>query len=144
MTRLVTEQGGFCSSGLGPSTTDSSREPDYSNQRDDPRRKKRERHSDHTQTPHDCARALRNSSAYGRDETGVGRNNVALTINLDRQIGRRVGFVDLSAAAVLALDAHVFNFAQRVERLDERVVILHWDAQCDIRIFPTVRIAAER
>ena len=42
------------------------------------------------------------------------RNDIAVAINLDRDISRCVGFVNLRACAVLALHAHIPDLVQAI------------------------------
>src|SRR5439155_20309011 len=93
-----------------------SRDTDDADNRDDPGSKKRDRNTNHPQAPHDGAGALSRRASQRGEQTAPVRNDITLAVNLDRDINRRVGFIDLCARVVLALHTHVFNFAQRVER----------------------------
>ena len=85
--------------------------PDQRNQRNHPRREKRNRHTDHPQAPHDGAGALRESAAQCGERTALVLDNVPLAVNLDRDVRRRVGLINLRACPVLALHSDVLDFA---------------------------------
>ena len=87
------------------------RDPNNRHNRDQPRGEKRNRDANHPYTPHDCAGALRQRASQRCERTALVRDNIALAINLNRNVGRRVGFINLRACAVLALNSHVFHFA---------------------------------
>src|SRR2546430_10000940 len=92
-------------------TRDAPDDPDYGEDRNYPRGKECNRHANHPETPHDCAGALRQCPSQRGERTALMRDNVALAVNLDRDVGRRVGFINLRACAVLALDSHDLEFA---------------------------------
>ena len=109
-----------------------------------PRSQKRDRHADHAHAPHQGRRALADGPAQRRPDPGLLGNDVPLTVNLDRNIGRRVRFVCLRVRPIVAADADIFDFAESVQRLHQRVVILHRHAQRNVGVFAPVRIARER
>ena len=104
-------------------------DPNNENDRDRPGCEKRHCDANHAQAPHDRGCALRQCSAQRGDEASIGRNDVALAVNLDRDVRRRARFIDLAADAVLPLYAHVLDSAKSVERLHERRIIFHRNAQ---------------
>src|SRR5262249_59165607 len=96
MTRLIVRQGRSIA-GL-PTISNSSHDPNNTDNRDDPRGQEGNRNANHSQAPHDRRRTLSNRAAQGGEESGVRRDDVALAVNLNLEISRRVGFVDLPAA----------------------------------------------
>src|SRR5215472_8540480 len=127
---------------LFSSITPNSRcDPHDSNDRNHPRCEKRDCHTDHAQAPHDRTSALCQCPSHCGEETALARNDVALTVNLNRDVSRSVRFIDLCARAVLALHSQVLDFAERVERFHERQVIFHRHAQPNVCQFASVGIA---
>ncbi len=58
-----------------------------------------------------CARALRQCASQCGERSALVRHDIALAVNLNRDIGRRVGFINLCASAVLALHGHILEVA---------------------------------
>jgi hypothetical protein len=86
-----------------------SRSKDQRDQRNYPRREKRDRYTDHAQTPHDCGRALGHGPPKRGNYATLLRNNIALTVNLDRDVRGCVRFVDLGICAILTLHTNVLD-----------------------------------
>ena len=68
---------------------DAADDADSRSQRDNPRRKKRQRDTNHSHAPHQRACALLNGAAQGRRQTRPLRYQITLGINLDGNVGRR-------------------------------------------------------
>src|SRR4029450_12071414 len=94
-----------------------SRDPNDANNCNRPRREKGDRHTNHAQAPHDCACALRQCTPDCGKQAALPRHDIALAVNLDRNVRRCVCFIDLRTRTVLTLHAHVLNLAYTVERL---------------------------
>ena len=84
-------------------THDSSRDPNYGSQGDRPWREKCQGYANHSQAPRQRCCALSERISQRGDETGLGRNDVALAVNLDRHVSRGVSFVELCAGTILPL-----------------------------------------
>src|ERR1700730_2469744 len=130
--------------GFIPRARDPPRNPNHTDQRNYPRREKRDRYANHAQTPHQCAYALRDGVAKRRDEAGLGRNHISLAVNLDRDLGWRVFFGGVLVDLVVALHAQVFDCAKLVEGLHHCGVIFHWESQRDTCDFASIQVARER
>src|SRR5206468_8066513 len=87
------------------------RDPNHYNKRNCPRREKRDCHADHAQAPHNRAGALRQCASQRREQAALLRYDVALAVNLDRDVGWRVRLIDLCVRAILTLHTNIFDFA---------------------------------
>src|SRR5207249_5122366 len=125
-------------------THNSSHDPNYGCQCNCPRCEKCQGYANHSQAPRQRCCALSECISQRGDETGLGRNDVALAVNLDRHVSRGVCFVDLCAGTILPLHADVLHFPERAQGINERVIISHRDAECDVCKFATVRISRKR
>jgi hypothetical protein len=68
---------------LSPRANYAPRDPDERNDRNRPGREKRERHTDHAQTPCNSTGALRKCTPQRGKQAAVLRNDIALAVDLD-------------------------------------------------------------
>src|SRR5207253_467807 len=85
--------------------------PDQRNQRNHPRRQESHRPNGPPEASPGCGGGLGESAAEGGRANGLVAEHVPLAVNLDRDVRRRVGLINLRACAVLALHTDVLDFA---------------------------------
>ncbi len=120
------------------------RNPHDRDDRYHPRGEKRNRHADHAQTPHDCAGALRQGAAQRGEQAALLRNDIALAVNLNRDVSGRAGFVDLCRRCDPGVAHSRSQLCLTSRAIASARVILHRHPERNVCHFAPIRIATKR